>query len=176
VSELVKLIDDPAYRRRIVAQLYGDNGSAWMHQAACANEPGAEHDDDYHDSFFLDEVGNRTKLEFPETALRRMRICHTCPVRRECLAQAYEQERHLEAIPGTAPVRMRWTEDTDRYGIRGGVPGRIRERYAHHPNRLEAIERWHQAVARKRRWGLEAVVERLWNRSLESPPKMRESR
>jgi hypothetical protein len=169
-ADVVKLGID---RRQIAATLYGQELPTWTQRAACASEPDDPHDAEYHDSFFDDEVINATTLEFPETTLRRMRVCHTCPVRSECLAYAYAQERHVEAIPGTMPVRHRWTEDVIRYGIYGGVPGRVRERYAHHPNRLKACERWFTAQAKKRRWGLSEVIEGLWNRVGSELPEMR---
>lgn len=138
----------------------------WTRKAACAGKD--------TEAFFRDEVSDGTKLVFPETVYRAMKTCYSCPVRRECLEDAYATERHEEPIPGTAPQRMRIVEDQDRYGIRGGVPGQIRQRYAGHPSRLDANERWYRAVARKRRWGMNEVMDRLWNRVLHPGPSEHE--
>lgn len=168
---MARLSDDADYRRRIVATLYTTHGPAWMQRAACAGED-EPREWAYTDRFFTDEVTDAPKLVFPETVYRAMKTCHECPVRRECLQDAYETERHMVAIPKTYPERYREVEDEDRYGIRGGVPGQIRQRYARHPSRLDACERWFAAVARKRRWGIAEVMETLWGRVLHPAPTM----
>jgi hypothetical protein len=160
MNDLAAHIGEPEFRALIISTLYGAHAPEWMGRAACAGE-GEQRSWDYTDQFYDDDVAGDTP--FPEPLLRLIgNTCAKCPVRRECLEDAYAQERHLEDIPGTAPVRQRWVEDGTRSGVWGGIPGPIRERFAHSPTRLDDCEAWLQELGQERKWGLNELVETLW--------------
>lgn len=164
---LIRIADtEPNYRARLVQNLYGAHQPSWMERAACSESTtkGAE-------SYFDDEVKDGAE-HFPDTTYPAMETCRDCPVRRPCLEQAYEYEWHLQAIKGTAPVRYEWVEDGARFGIWGGVPGRIRERFAADPDRLDRCEEWFEQTAETLRFGLQDIVDDLWDRSLDPRLKM----
>jgi hypothetical protein len=114
---------------------------------------------------FKDEVTTRPGVEYrwPADVLEALKVCARCPVRQKCLAYAYEIERHivdeggsgLETHDTEQALHAVWEEDDRRFGVYGGAPGAMRERFAHEPNRLERLEAWFVALARSRNWQVE---------------------
>jgi hypothetical protein len=100
--------------------------------------------------------------QFPGPLTDTMEICAACPVRRECLAEAYAQEVHIAEDRKHQP---RLVEDGTRFGVWGGIPGRIRTRFASSPDRLDACEAWFQEVARELRFGFRNVLDDLFTRA-----------
>lgn len=137
---------DPRFRPGLRASL--DLFAEWTADAACRNysSPGAP-----WSWMFADEVAERpegTEYEWPDKVLQAMAVCAGCPVRRECLQEAYEteQQQSVEWWSGE-PV-----ESDRRFGVRGGLPGRQRERFAPLEDRLERSEAWFDALSRTRHW------------------------
>ena len=130
-----------------------------MGLAECAGEDGEQRSWGYTDKFFDDEVATKDFREFPETLQQTMEICWACPVRRECLEAAYAQEKHVD---DTNKLKPQIVEDSTRFGVRGGIPGRIRTMFAPHPDRLDAAEDWLGVVAEHLQWGFTDVVDDLF--------------
>lgn len=158
-AEIILFPQPPA---QLAMMVYAENSEDWKGLANCAGED-TPRTWDYSESFFRDDVSSADVLTFPEPLLRRMATCRDCPVRRECLEAAYTQEVHWE---GENTLRPFVEEDGTRYGIWGGIPGPIRERFASNPDRFEACEEWFQSVGEQRQWGLSEVVNALWEDKL----------
>ena len=110
----------------------------WGPQAPCAGRD--------TDMWFTDDVavGN----DFPDTALMAMRICSTCPLRVDCLTWAFDREQLDRSSMADAD-----REEADRrFGIFGGIPGRIRERYANEQDRIAKCFAWFDSIAAARGW------------------------
>jgi hypothetical protein len=124
----------------LVAAFGEDNLPSWMQRAACAERR--------TDKWFKDEVADLGEATvFPETVMGPMQEhCAVCPVMKECLTWAYEREN---------PMRSRWDEttdvDDDRYGV-FAVPGKIRERFAGSPDRVQRCLDWFEKLALERGW------------------------
>jgi transcription factor WhiB len=98
---------------------------AWTADAACKKRRGAGTLDDrfFHDDVAWPEDTDIDNYPWPAVVVEAMRKCGTCPVRAKCLEYAFQEEM-------TEPERW-WTskrvEAKRRFGVFGGVPGRIRE-------------------------------------------------
>ena len=115
---------------------------SWAPKAACAEKapnraPWAP--------MFADEVAHRPNMDYTwgTHVLHAMNTCAACPVRTECLEYAIDSERRMEQVYWASELEM--TTDGSRYGVYGGVPGRIRERYRDHPDPFEECDRWFMA-------------------------------
>lgn len=102
-----------------------------------------------------------SEYKHPADVLRAMEVCAKCPVRDLCLAEAFKAEIHEvdQGEAGIAPghdTPVRHVEDDRRFGIYGGIPGRMRERFAPYPDRLERAAAWFQSFTAKRGWALRA--------------------
>lgn len=117
---------------------------AWMGRAACAERRTGK--------WFKDEVADLGEdTVFPETVMGPMQEhCLVCPVARECVTWAYACEE---------PNEDHWSEatdvDDDRYGV-FLVPGKIRERFASFPDRVDRCMQWFAALAAERGWRSES--------------------
>lgn len=140
--------DHPALRlvpelSELAAALFGRMQQPWMERAACAGKD--------PDEWFTDEVADLGEATvYPETVYDALRVCAACPVIRECITYAYQLEEE-EHIPD--PWVERDEGVRDRYGVYG-VPGRVRERFASFPDRVERCLTWMDEVAAspQRRW------------------------
>jgi hypothetical protein len=112
----------------------------WAKDGACYRKPTRD--------WFTDEVADKGEAtEFPETVYDAMRICAGCTLRRECVTWAYE----MEADPYDPWAEA--TDTTDRFGV-FATPGRIRERFAAFPDRVDRSLEWFDTMASsdERRW------------------------
>jgi hypothetical protein len=137
---------DPRFRPRLRAGL--DLFEDWSADAACRrySSPGAP-----WSWMFADEVAERpegTEYEFPDKVLQAMQVCAGCPVRQECAEWAYEFEKGVDQAWWSGEL----VEQDRRFGIFGGLPGRMRERFAAREDRIAAGEEWFTALSRKRNW------------------------
>lgn len=139
---------DPRFGKRLRSGLTDQFMPAWTVDAACRpySAPGT-----HWEWMFTDEVAEKpagVEYDFPDKTQQAMRVCAGCPVRTECLEDAYEteQQQSTEWWSGE-PV-----ESDRRFGIRGGLPGRMRERFAELPDRLDRSHEWFGSYARKRGW------------------------
>jgi hypothetical protein len=121
----------------------------WSKRAACAEQapnraPLA--------IMFDDDLAYQPKgpgaYTWPAGVLQAMKMCAGCPVRTQCLDYAFEIEKRES--------RDWWTnelvQNDRRFGILGGVPGRIREWFADTPNPEAACDDWFRRFAAKKRW------------------------
>lgn len=98
------------------------------------------------DRWFTDDVASNKDL--PGTAYSAIKVCYTCPYRRECLQWAFDQEQ----LDRSSLADVDREESDRRYGIFGGIPGRIRERYADTPDRIAQCVAWLEAKAATKGW------------------------
>ncbi len=132
---------DPRLRSRLRRTLEEKWLPKWASSGLCAGRDTAD--------WFADDVADSPNPTFPSRVSRSMKTCHACPVRRPCLEYAFEMERSVD-------VQRWWSgepvEERRRFGVYGGVPGRIREHLADDPDRIEKCEEWLEAEAVARRW------------------------
>jgi WhiB family redox-sensing transcriptional regulator len=84
---------------------YRDLFPAWTRRAACA---GRDTEDFYPES-------RKTIAEEIEASWPALRICHSCPVRAECLERAFEMGDDHGVFGGATPSQRRLVEhDIDR--------------------------------------------------------------
>ena len=87
---------------------------------------------------------------WPAGVLQAMKLCAGCPVRQQCLNYAFEVEKRES--------RDWWTnelvQNDRRFGILGGIPGRVREWFADEPNPEAACDEWFTKYAARKRWDL----------------------
>lgn len=132
---------DARFQVRVVQEFLRGLLPPWASLGACAGQP--------TDDYFKDDVTDLgVATEFPETVYDAMRVCAGCSLRRECVTWAYETEQ----VPYDP-----WSEHTAnpaRYGVFGGVPGPIRERFAADPDRVDRALEWYAKLAssNERRW------------------------
>lgn len=122
-------------RMTILAAMLPD----WAPRAACAeNAP----NNAPWEPMFMDEVSHRSDGDYawPAKVRHAIRVCRTCPVRPECLVYAIESEKREEMAYWAAELED--ITPAHRYGVYGGVPGRIRERYRDHPDPVAACDEW----------------------------------
>lgn len=131
---------DPRITARLRAEFIRRFSPEWMQRAACAGQPVA--------TFFTDEVADTEPLAFPETVYDALRVCSSCPVIRECISHAYDAEKPLTLLD---PWQVTTDADDDRFGV-WGAPGRVRERFAAEPERVQLCLDWTAKVALERRW------------------------
>jgi hypothetical protein len=138
---------DRRFQARLVEEFLSKLLPEWAPGAACAR---SKPSDPPIDLWFTDDVTDLgEETQFPDlTAHDAMRICATCNFKRECVTWAYEMEND--------PYDP-WSESTDADNDRMGiflVPGRIRERFASYPDRIERCLRWFYDLAGspERRW------------------------
>ena len=131
---------DPRITARLRAAFIERMSPGWMQRAACAGQPTAQ--------FFTDEVGDTRELAFPETVYDALRVCASCPVIRMCIAHAFDAEKPLTLLD---PWLTTTDADDDRFGV-WGTPGRIRERFAPFPDRVDRCLEWLANVALERHW------------------------
>jgi hypothetical protein len=132
--------------RRAQAEL--DLWPAWTTWAACRqhSSPGAVWEDAFRDELAYKPDPNAYR--WGDKARVAMQVCMSCPVQRSCLDDAFRMEHGAgESWWSGEPV-----EQDRRFGIRGGIPGRIREHFATHPQRVDACLRWLRAYAAAQRW------------------------
>lgn len=110
----------------------------WAPRAACA-EKGANQAP--YGPFFDDEVAQRPdpdSYRWPANVTKALRLCATCPVRPQCLNYVFESEKR----EATEWWKGELVPQNRRFGIYGGVPGRIREFYRE-PDGCDAwFKRW----------------------------------
>ena len=94
---------------------------------------------------FCDDVAYRPSADYDWGAhvTHAMNICASCPVRAECLAYAIASEHREEQAYWAAELED--LSDGRRYGVYGGVPGRIRERFRASPDPFRACNDWFMA-------------------------------
>jgi hypothetical protein len=149
-----ELHDHPSYRASVRRAFDDALFPEWTAQAECArlkvmSGTGGE----VHDDFFTDDVKQRPRGdydEWPSRTVSAMRICSTCPVRSECLEYALEGEQRMEKAFWLSEPEL--VTDDRRFGVYGGVPGRVRERFARLPNAAARCDEWFRAFAAKQRW------------------------
>lgn len=128
---------DPRMRVRIRIERLQQMLPAWAKRAACAE---LEPNHAPLGTMFTDDVAYRRDGDYswPDGVRHAMAVCATCPVRMECLRYAYESERreHIEWWGGEL------IDERRRYGVYGGVPGRIRERFADEADPIAACDAW----------------------------------
>jgi hypothetical protein len=99
---------------------------------------------------FEDDVSQRPdgNYSWPAGVKEAMSVCAGCPVRLECLRWAFDVEKRES--------RDWWTSElivnNRRYGVLGGTPGRIRERFADEPDPIAACDEWFQNYAAEQHW------------------------
>jgi hypothetical protein len=107
---------------------------------------------------FEDDVAFRKDgdYEWPKGVREAMQVCASCPVRRECLAWAFDVEKRES--------RDWWTSElivnNRRYGVLGGTPGRIRERFQDDPDPIAACDEWFVGFAEQNRWDVKDLATR----------------
>lgn len=121
----------PESYQALLAKSFGwEEFPTWMSRAACS---GLTTDKWFHDE--VADLGEGTT--FPETVMGPMRQhCSVCPVQRECITWAFEKEENLPDH-----WNERTSADADRFGVYL-VPGRIRERFASFPDRVDRCMEW----------------------------------
>jgi len=118
--------------------LLGQFHQDWMEEAACK--------DKITNDWFKDEQADTDPPVFPETVYDALRICARCPVQAECVSYAYQLEDEELYEDEENPWTDRDLALRDRHGCYA-VPGVIRERFAHEPDRVELCLRWLYNVA-----------------------------
>ena len=124
---MTELNQHPVWRAAVRRSLDDAVFPDWTAQAKCAEvKVRSGTGGQVHDDFFKDELSTRKADagEWPSKVVNAMRLCASCPVRRECLAYAVESEVRLSQEWRTGEV----VAVDRRFGVYGGVPGRIRER------------------------------------------------
>ena len=124
----------------------------WSKRAACAEKApnrspwGPMFDDD-----LAYQPKGPDAYVWPDGVRQAMEVCAGCPVRQRCLNYAFEIEKRES--------RDWWTnelvQNDRRFGILGGVPGRIREWFADEPNPEAACDDWFRKFAAKKRWTMD---------------------
>lgn len=100
---------------------------------------------------FMDELSAlppTKEYAWPASVLEVMAVCASCPVRAPCLEAAYDEERRMSRDWYTNEL----VEDGRRFGVRGGLPGRQRERFEDEPDRLQRSEDWFATVSSRYMW------------------------
>lgn len=124
----------------------------WAAEAPCAQTPVNYwfHDDVSAAAPFPTEVYEHRAFneQGRYEVVAGMKLCGTCPFQVACLERAFALERRDRQE--LADEHM--AEADRRYGVYGGIPGRIRERYARDPDRITKCLNWYLDVARERRW------------------------
>lgn len=109
------------------------------------------------EEMFCDDIAYQrdpTKYLWPAGVMTAMSMCATCPVRVQCLAWAFAVEKRESQDWWTGEL-----EQTDRrYGVLGGVPGRIREHYADDQDPVSACDTWFQDQANTRHLAIRANI------------------
>lgn len=105
---------------------------------------------------FRDEVAARPEpddYEWPQGVTTwGMKECAQCPVRRRCLEYAFDRERMMPSDKNPWFWVPSEGQQMRRFGIFGGVPGRIREHFAEASDPVEASDAWFKSFAAKRGW------------------------
>lgn len=113
----------------------------WASRAACAELAPNQAP---FGPFFDDEVAQRPDpdtYKWPANVTKALRLCAGCPVRRECLDYVFESEKR----EATEWWKGELVPQNRRFGVFGGIPGRIREFYRE-PQGCEAwFKRWCEA-------------------------------
>jgi hypothetical protein len=120
---------------------------AWGTRAACAqfSRRGAP-----WSWMYSEDLAESPDYTWPDHAVFAMKVCAGCPVRNECLEYAYEMEHQQSTLWWSGePV-----ESDRRFGVFGGLPGRMRERFAHSDDRIARSQEWFAALSRERNWTL----------------------
>ena len=125
------------------------------------------------DKGFNDEVAMKPSVDqyrWPRDVNDAIETCAACPVRRQCLERAFDVEgttvtmgyanfliKHKPRCEdmkcdGCVPLKDRiqrreMTLELMHVGVWGGVPGRVRERYANDPDRIERCTDWFEDYA-----------------------------
>lgn len=108
----------------------------WAPKAACAEL--APNQAPYG-PMFDDEVAQKSdpdSYRWPANVTKAMRLCAGCPVRTECLNYVFDAEKR----EATEWWKGELVPQNRRFGVFGGVPGRIREHYG----TVEGCEAWFQ--------------------------------
>jgi transcription factor WhiB len=129
---VTQLRDRPEHRARQRAALDDAMFPAWTGRAKCAEvKVRSGTGGQIHDDYFKDELSTKKADagEWPTKVVTAMRLCSTCPVRVECLRWAMDQETRFSQRWKTGEL----VEQDRRFGVYGGVPGRVRERYGTMP-------------------------------------------
>lgn len=160
---------DPAFRNGLRAA-YDIRLPQWTDQAACrsASLPDTPHPSNRartmsqqpgmpSDVHFLDDltaIKNIENYDWPATVIDAMRVCGECPVRQPCLAYAFDIEQTTPDYAASWASTFEQQELPMRFGIYGGAPGPVRERFAPMADRLGQVAAWFARVALSRRWAL----------------------
>lgn len=123
----------------------------WTAEAACRGDqrpsrlglPGGFAAGEVWDDAYMDEVEQLNDATiwthtWSDTVLWVLEVCASCPVRERCLSDAYAEEQAISQLWWSAEL----VEEDRRFGIRGGVPGRVREVYADDPDQVAKSEAW----------------------------------
>jgi hypothetical protein len=99
---------------------------------------------------FEDDVAFRPDGEYawPKGVREAMKVCAGCPVRRECLAWAFDVEKRESQDWWTSEL----IQNNRRYGVLGMTPGRIRERFQDADDPIAACEEWALEYAKQAQW------------------------
>jgi hypothetical protein len=125
----------------------------WTKRASCAGRTTAD--------WFSDDVadpGLRREPVFPDSVYVALKVCSSCPVKRECIELAYDTAKPQSwgwANVYTDPETSSYQELTIEPMHAGifGVPAMIRERMDG-PNRVDRCLEWLATVSRTRHWAL----------------------
>lgn len=132
-------VTEPAIRARLRAAMLEAMLPTWAPNAACAER--APNNAPWGPAFD-DDVSHRPdgNYDWPAGVRHAINVCRTCPVRLECLRYAVESERREEQAYWAAELEQ--VRDGRLYGVYGGVPGRIRERFRHEVDPASACDEW----------------------------------
>ena len=92
---------------------------------------------------FLDDVAQRPDpdtYQWPAGTLTAMKTCAGCPVRRQCLDYCFASELR----EATEWWQHELVPQNRRFGVYGGIPGRIREAYSNAEDCEAWFQRWLQ--------------------------------
>lgn len=156
-------MSDPVFRPSQRAALIGLYMDDWTADAACRGDKrpnvlggtGGFPAGFVWEKAFMDEAPqlNRGTIEthrWSSTILDVMEVCSTCPVRRECLTSALEEERAISDLWWSSEL----VDEANRFGVRGGLPGRIREVIADDDDPEASAEEWFSRQASRYGWNL----------------------
>lgn len=130
---------DAAIAARIHAAFLDAMLPAWAGHGSCAEKAPNRAP---WSPMFADDVSHRPRgdYDWPSHVIHAMNTCAGCPVRTECLAYALASETREEQTYWASDLED--VSDGRRFGVYGGVPGRIRERYRDHYDPFGACDAW----------------------------------